>query len=339
MIAATDFLILPYTSDLTEAGIAYACRSLAYTYDRMGGSQAARLRRIVAGIAAELAFRRHLSAMEIPHDLLGATPFTHPDRYDLAFGGRRCDLKSFLIYNRARIREVRKSPAALLDAAALIPVDQFASDHLHEEDLYIFAFVLALIAPHSKDLQRALAAEQPVCLLHPLPEGWARPQLWRPLGQLILKTELQSEIALEIGGQRPDRQFQVERLEIPPGRQVRSRAAWNAVSYLSLVLPQQTPELPAGRVGIFSPVLAEAHIVQPRDWVNIWVYGMEITLAGYITRGEFRRRARRIPAGGQVFQYPRTRTDNLAVPIASLHPLSDLFARARAWASANPSEA
>jgi hypothetical protein len=38
MITAKDFLRLPYTSDLTEGGIAYACRSLNYTCNRMGGT-------------------------------------------------------------------------------------------------------------------------------------------------------------------------------------------------------------------------------------------------------------------------------------------------------------
>ncbi|MBI4733056.1 MAG: hypothetical protein HY781_13200, partial [Chloroflexi bacterium] len=51
MLTEPDLLRLPYTPDLTEGGIAYACRSLAYTYDRMGGSPVDRLRRIVAGVA------------------------------------------------------------------------------------------------------------------------------------------------------------------------------------------------------------------------------------------------------------------------------------------------
>ncbi len=79
MITSSDFLHLPYTPDLTEGGIAYAIRSLPYTYDRMGGSPFNRLRRIVAGVAVELAFRRHLSEQDIPYDVKGATPFTDPD--------------------------------------------------------------------------------------------------------------------------------------------------------------------------------------------------------------------------------------------------------------------
>ena len=61
MISTSDFIHLPYTLDLTKSGIAYAVRSLAYTYNRMGGSPYDRLRRIVAGVAVELAFRRYLA--------------------------------------------------------------------------------------------------------------------------------------------------------------------------------------------------------------------------------------------------------------------------------------
>ena len=76
MITSSDFIHLPCTRDLTEGGIAYAVRSLPYTYNRMGGSPYDRLRRIVAGVAVELAFRRHLTQTDIPFDVKGATPFT-----------------------------------------------------------------------------------------------------------------------------------------------------------------------------------------------------------------------------------------------------------------------
>jgi len=326
MITPEDFIHLPCTPDLTPAGIAYACRSLAYTYDRMGGTPANRLRRIVAGIMVELAFRRHLSHRDIPFDLLGATAFTDPDRYDVALGGRRCDIKSFLIHHKGRISLIRSHPERLLEAEALVPVDQLSADHLREEDLYIFSFLTALITPQTKDIERAVTAGQPIWMIHPLPNPWARPVHWRTLGRLRMKTELAETITVEIGGQDGDHKFRTGNVVLPPGRRVQLNDDWHTVSYLSLNC------LPPGRVGIHSPVLAETYLVQPHEWANIWVYGMEIIFAGYITRGEFRRRARRIPMGSRVFQYPKTRTDNMAVPVSSLHPLSDLFVRAQNWA-------
>jgi hypothetical protein len=58
---------------------------------------------------------------------------------------------------------------------------------------------------------------------------------------------------------------------------------------------------------------------------------MDITLAGFISRGEFRQRARMIAPNSRVFQYNRTKTKNLAVPVSELNPLQDLFTRVRKW--------
>jgi hypothetical protein len=56
---------------------------------------------------------------------------------------------------------------------------------------------------------------------------------------------------------------------------------------------------------------------------------MDIIFAGYVTRGEFRQRAKHVPPETRVFQYNQTRVKNLAVPISALRPLQDLFDRAR----------
>jgi len=63
----SDLVHLSYTRDLTEGGIAYALRSLPYTYNRMGGSPYDRLRRTVASAAVELAFRRYLAEQNVPY--------------------------------------------------------------------------------------------------------------------------------------------------------------------------------------------------------------------------------------------------------------------------------
>jgi hypothetical protein len=181
MITSSDFLHIPYTPDLSGGGIAYAIRSLPYTYDRMGGSSFDRLRRIVAGVAVELAFRRHLSQADIPYDVKGATPFTDPDRYDVSLGGHRCDIKSFLISHRRQISSLRTQPELLLKAPALVPLDQYAADGHRDDDLYLFAFLSGLIAASQGDLSKALDAGQPAYLMHAMPKAWSKPVNWQPL--------------------------------------------------------------------------------------------------------------------------------------------------------------
>jgi hypothetical protein len=80
-------------------------------------------------------------------------------------------------------------------------------------------------------------------------------------------------------------------------------------------------------------MLRQTHLIHPADWGNIWVYGMDILLAGYLTREEFNRRASFLREGVRVFQYGRTRTKNLAVSVCDLKPLSELLGHAKNMSS------
>lgn len=327
MISVSDFLHLPYRHDLTEGGIAYAVRSLAYTYNRMGGSPYERLRRIVAGVTVELAFRRYLSEHGIPYDVLGATPFTDPDKYDVSLGGRRCDIKSFLITHREQISRMRQDPSIVLQAPALVPSDQHAGDGHSDYDLYLFAFLLGLITSSLEDVKKVVAANQPHYLIHAMPESWARPSAWTPLGRLVLKSESEQTQMVEIGGQDEGRAMGSRVVEIPPRRRVEIEDLFFSLSYVHAKCPVDA------RIGIHSPIRKETHLIGAMDWGNIWVYGMDILLAGYLTREEFSRRASPIQAGARVFQYNQTRTKNLAVPVGDLKPLSELFEHVREWSA------
>jgi len=325
MLNPSNLLHLPYTPDLTEGGIAYACRSLAYTYDCMGGSPLDRLRGIVGGVVVELAFRRYLTEQGIPFDVLGATPFTDPDRYDVALGGHRCDVKSFLLSRREQISQVRRDPGLLLQAPALVPLNQFAAEGHSSQDIYLFAFLLALTAPSQADLQKAITAGQPVYLIHPMPAEWARPKVWTPLEKLALKSECETPITVEIGGQDAERNFVTAALELPPRQRVKVDQAFWSLAYIHA---RSRPEV---RIGLHSPLRGEPYLVQPHEWGNIWVYGMDILLAGYLTHEEFRRKAHVLPVGSRVFQYDLTHTKNLAVPVSELEPFTPLLEKVREW--------
>ena len=325
MISSSDLITLPYTPDLTRAGIDYACRSLHYTYDRMGGSPFDRLRRIAAGVAVEIAFRRLLSERCIPYDTQGNTPFTDPDRYDICIGGRRCDIKSFQIFKKDEIRKIRKNPDYLMGATALVPLDQLEAGRMQSSDLYIFAFITALVTHSRGELDKAMAAGQPVYMLHPLPANWAQPKRWESLGKLALKSEASSPLSLEIGGQGVDRRFQREQITLSPQSPVQARGDFYTLAYL------HASERPDGRLSLIGPRYRHVYTIVPADWDNIWVYGMEIILAGYMTCGEYRRKAQPLPAGNRVLQYARTRTANMSLPLSELRPLDDLLDRVRDW--------
>lgn len=319
MIRVKDFIHLPFTRDLTEGGIAYALRSLPYTYNRMGGSPYERLRRIVAGIAVELAFRRYLSEREIPFDVMGATPFTEPDRYDVALGGHRCDIKSFLITHREQIVEMKRSPDIVLNAPALVPSDQNAAEGHLNSDIYLFTFLLGLVTTGFDDLQKVIRNNQPYHLVHIMPDSWTRPMEWHPLGRLVLKSDAEVSQCLEIGGQDAGREMRSFEINLPPGAQVQFDERLFSLAYI------HAKQKPAARIHIHGSARKETHTINGTDWGNIWVYGMDILLAGYLTREEFTRRATFLREGTRTFQYDRTRTKNLAVNVCDLKPLSDLL--------------
>jgi hypothetical protein len=326
MISPSDLIHLPYTRDLTEGGIAYAVRSLPYIFNRAGGSPYDRLRRTVAGVAVELAFRRYLSEQNIPFDVKSAAPFTDPNQYDVSLGGRRCDIKSFLISYREQIAEMKRNPQVVLNAAALVPSDQNAAEGRSDKDIYLFALLSGLIAASQSDLQKVLYTNQPHYLIHVMPEAWMRPGQWNPLGELVVKSESEETQVIEIGGQVEGREMRTSVLEIPPRTRVKFDNEFHSLAYIHI---QSNPN---ARIGIHSPTLQETHLIGTLEWGNIWVYGMDILLAGYLTREEFNRNARAILPGARVFQYERTRTKNLAVNVSELRPISDLLERVKAWA-------
>jgi hypothetical protein len=273
----------------------------------------------------ELAFRRYLGEQAIPFDVLGSTPFTDPDRYDVALGGHRCDLKSTLITHRSQIRLLRREPGAVLQAPALIPLDQFTGEGHRPDDLYLFAFLLGLTAPAQEDVVKAVAADQPVYLIHPLPEAWARPEAWLPLVKLALKSECDAPIQVEIGGMDMARNFVTAILDLPPRTRVPVPDEFYSLAYI------HAGRLPEARLGLHSPRCGEAYIIPPHEWGNIWVYGMNILLTGWLSHEQFRRKSKVLNAGMPTFQYARTRTKNLLVPVGELNPLGKLLELVRAW--------
>jgi hypothetical protein len=310
MPSAAEFVRLPYTRDLTEGGIAYALHSLPRVHQRPGDLLYERLRCTVASAAVELAFRRHLVEQNIPFEIKGAAPFTEPDRYDVTLGGRRCELKTFLISQGSQV---------LVQAQALVASDEHAGAGHSPHDLYIFAFFIGQAATSLNDLQNVIRASQPHYLVHLMPERWSRPSSWTPLGRLVAKSEV--SVTLELAGQDLGRALQTCSVELPPGQRVEIQS--ELVSLTSVHIKTY----PEARIGLHSPMRQETHLIGAPDWSNLWLYGSDILLTGYLTHEEFSHRAQFLPAGSQVFPYGHMQVKHLGVPVSELRPLSELFER------------
>ncbi len=152
-----------------------------------------------------------------------------------------------------------------------------------------------------------------------MPDSWKRPQQWNPLGKLTLKSDAEEPQRVEIGGQDAGRQMRSLEIEIPPKTRVQIDEGFFSLAYV------HSKNMPNARIGIHSPIRKQTYIIEASEWDNIWVYGTDILLAGYLTREEFNRRASFLREGAHVFPYDQTRTKSLAVSVCDLKPVAELF--------------
>ena len=75
------------------------------------------------------------------------------------------------------------------------------------EDVYVFVFLLGLVADDKFERQKAQQANLPLHLIKPFPKNWARPASWHSLGTLMLKCDTSLELQLSLSGQDADRQL------------------------------------------------------------------------------------------------------------------------------------
>jgi hypothetical protein len=140
-----------------------------------------------------------------------------------------------------------------------------------------------------------------------------------------LKSDCDETLTIELGGQDAERKFLSKTITLKPRERLKTEANFHTLAYVHV------DKMPSGRVGIHSPQNNETYLIPFSEWKNIWVYGMRVILAGYLTRAGFRQKAKELPVGSRVFQYSRTQTKNLVVPVAALKPLGHLFEQVKGW--------
>jgi hypothetical protein len=325
MVETADFISIPYTPDLSQAGIRRACQRLALERLASDEDSLAALFQCQYQTALELAFLRHLQENEIPFEQRAAAPLTDPEKMDLMLGGRRLVLRNFPITGKNQIRRLLGEPEFILNGWARLPQEHGEIDARRADDVYVFAFIAAPVAQQGHEFQRALRAQQPVFLLHLLPDSWARRGYLPSLGHLALKADSDQDMRLELGGQDAGQQFHGEWIFLPPRQRVQTQAEFLSLAYLHAV------QLPEGRTGVYSPALDQLHIVGPDNWFNVWVYGMRIVLTGFIPRHEFQRKAYLVTQAEASLEMEAA--PYLKLPIAQLYPMQALFEQARLWKS------
>jgi hypothetical protein len=321
MLSAVDLILLPYTYDLTPAGIAYACQTLPHPPTRRVSETIHNLRHTVAEQAAELAFRRYLTNRRVPHKLSLEKPFAKPGRVDVVIGGRVCSLQNAAIFRKEKIRQFHQNPFTLLSSPASLTVKELNPEYRPDSDLLVFSFVTGLVTHNRSEITKANTAGHPVCMLYPLPAAWSQPSFHRPVGNIILKSEAEIDVTLTLGGQTDNNRHLAIDINLPPLQRVSIQENFKTLVYL------QISEMPDKRLALQSRRRHKTLVIQPHQWGNTWVYGMDVVLAGWITRGEFRRLAHPYPKYSDSSYAFNKDVKRLAVAVTQLHPLESLFTR------------
>jgi hypothetical protein len=320
MISPDDLVHLAYAADLTDAGVLHARRILRHLPASTSAGLYGTLRRCVAATAAQLAFRRFLTADGIPFSV-SPPPFTDPDRYDLELGIGRCELKAFLISHPSQIAALESNPAVVLSAPALVPVERHAAETPQGGQFYMFAFVSGTVSQGGVPI--ALAERKGLFCMHAMPLLWRRPKTWAPLGELFISSKSARPIRIELAGEDRSGEYAQLSVDIPPGHRMSVSADMYSLSHVCISGP-----LTDG-IEIRASARRLVHAIRPGDWHDISIQGREISLLGWMRRELFRSKARLIHAGSRVFQFDRTRAENLAVDVAQLYPVQTLLEAAR----------
>jgi hypothetical protein len=326
MVQVEHIVKVPYSDAMTEAGIAHLVQVLQANGDHPTYSGFDAMRQYVAEKAAMLAFRHLMDEERTPYQLTPKASFQNDLEPELTLGGRRATLFTTLVRDRRAIALLGREPERINGVPALVP----RIDNMHlqnQDDVYVFTAVTGLVTRSREELQRAVDAGQPLRLLYPLPRSWRMPDSWADLGELIIKMDMRGSLAVGLGGVDGERNPVFSELVVMPGERHALPERFHALRYMRI---QREPD---GPLGLHSPALKETHIASMYEWGNLWVYGMDVYFLGYLTYGEYQRRAKFVPVGTSRFGIPSTTQSFWSVPVPVLRPLSDLFSRVNAWAA------
>ncbi len=325
MPTASDFIRIPFTPELTQAGITCALRSQKLFINHESQSPYDLLQQSIFQASAELALRRYLVAEKIPHNSIDIHPLSKPEKYEISIGGRYCSIQVYPLIHKKSIRRLIHAPEEWLSLPVFIPRKELIREPISHYDLLIFAFTIALTARKGSLLLNVLKSNRPVYLASVLPSHWSQPKRWTSMGELEVKSNSSQSVELELGGYNCEKCFHTEQLTLPPKQRISTKDVFHALTYLH-------PDLvPDGQIGIYSPRLDVTWLVSPINWVNVWVYGMEIVLTGYLPRSEFIHCAHPLAGGTQILPNLVTPVNALGVNVSSLLPLYDLFDQAKKW--------
>jgi len=320
MITKNDIFRVDVSDKMILDAVHYAEKSLHYTYNRMGSANLYdRVRNIVKGLIIESAFKHLLDYHHVKYDLLGNTHWTKKDRYDVGIGGHKYDIKGFFITESAKVNAIQKDPRWLLDCSALVPSDQINSQSLKNDDVYVFPFMTGEMERNSgPDL---FSIDRYRYMIHCFWDyAWFKNEGWKSLGRITIESKQNTTMKIRLGGQKENHELLVEELILEPRSKVTTKNEFFTILFC------QTNDDITSDIIVQSEKIPEVEKMGPNDWGNIWVYDGMVYFTGWMTKGEFKKKAVEIPRFyKKCKQYGETKTDNYNLLVQNLNPLYSIL--------------
>lgn len=309
MLSSSDFIRLPFPPDLTQAGIAIASRRLASSSSTRESIEIDTYRLNVAQTSVALAFRRYLLDQRIRFQYRENSPVTEPEQVTLVLGGRLCDTETRLVTDDNSFGKISADPDRLLETGIQIPARLQSTDQYHGSDLVLFAIAAARVTGDRKELVRTAETGEPFVCVHGMPGAWRQPGVRKTPGQLSLRYTGDTPLLLDLYGLGVHQGLCIEQVCLQPQTWVESKYQYRSLSCL------HADAIPTARVEIRSKAHRQAYIIMSLQWRNLWLYGQEIILAGYLPLEEIRGVVR-----AAVAKWPGP-SPVLEIPLTSLHSL------------------
>ena len=321
-LTGADLVRLPYDDSLTQAGVTFSCRTLQHPRARTYHPSPTIMRNYVAEIAITLAFQRWLEAQDVPFDLIQATPFTSPDRRTILLGGRRVKILPTIIRASHRIQDIQANPERILSMEAPIHGEMLMRSHLQGQDLLVFPFLLGQVTRTIASLRRADADEEPTHIIAiPPPSPWREISGKPKLERLSVMNECDHAVELTLFGRLENQRWHALPFKAPARRKVPIPAEFASLHYIHSV------HLPSGCIRLLDDKALRVWIILIRDWINLWIYGEEIILAGWSTLAAALRNSNLSSDVEQIPVRSRTKGKEIRCPICQLRPMRELIER------------
>jgi hypothetical protein len=315
MLKSSDLIRLAYSPDLTQAGIAIASRKLASGSIAGNSIDTRQLQREIAQTSGALAFHRYLIEQKIPFQLQQFSPFSQPEHATAVLGGRKCAIETSLITDVQTAGQTSHSAKRLLETSIRVPAGMHTSGPHGASDLAVFTFAIASVTDDRNSLLRKAEAGEPYLCSHVMPEAWRQPGKRKARGPLSFRYAGDTGISLEIFGLGVQHELCVEQVVVEPQSWVQSQQRYSALSCL------HAGPLPTARLEIRRAAQRSAYTILPLQWRNLWLYGREIILIGYLTFEEIWELARAAPVR------PHKPATDLEVAAIRLHALPAYLAQ------------